>query len=288
MFNALLQERKVSAAAERLGLTPPALSNALARLRRATGDELFTRTAQGMLPTPHALAMAAMLGDALARAEAAFGPTPGFDPATSTRHLRIAMTDIGEIVFLPTLMRELPRLAPHLTVSTVRGAALRLPEALADGRVDLAIGWLPDLGDHFHQRHLFEQRYVCVMAAGHPLAEGVLDLERFAAARHTVVLAEGTGHEGVQRLLRAAGVVRPTVLQLPHFVAVPHIVAASDLVATVPHKLAERVAAPFGLVVRELPVALPAFGVDMFWHRRVQADAGHRWLREHLAGWFSA
>lgn len=276
----------MSAAAERLGLTPPALSNALARLRRATGDELFTRTPKGMLPTPRALAMAHTLGDALARAEASFGPAPGFDPATSTRHLRLAMTDIGEIVFLPTLMRELPRVAPHLTVSTVRGAALRLPEALADGRVDLAIGWLPDLGEHFHQRRLFEQRYVCLMARSHPLAQGTLDTERFGAARHAVVLAEGTGHERVERLLRAAGVWRPTVLQLPHFVAVPHIVASSDLVATVPHKLAEQVAAPLGLVVRELPVALPAFGVDMFWHRRVHPDPGHRWLREHLTRWF--
>ena len=287
VFDALMQERKVAAAAERLGLSPPAVSNALARLRRATGDELFTRTPHGMQPTPHAAASAATLADALARIEASLGPVPGFDPVASARHFRIAMTDIGEIVFLPTLMRELPQRAPRLTLATVRGTPLKLREALADGRVDLAIGWLPDLAAGFHKRHLFEQRYVCVMAASHPLAQGRLTAARFAAARHAVVRAEGTGHERVERLLGAAGAARPAVLQLPHFVAVPHIVAASDLVATVPHKLAERVAAPFGLVVRELPFNLPRFAVDVFWHRRVHQDAGNRWLREQLARWFA-
>lgn len=286
VFDALMRERKVAAAALRLGLSAPALSNALARLRRATGDELFTRTPQGMQPTPRAQAMASTLADALARIEASLGPAPVFDPIRSARHFRLAMTDIGETVFLPTLVRELPTLAPQLTLATVRGSTAELREAMADGRVDLAVGWLPDLSAGFHARRLFEQRYVCLMAAAHPLARGRLTPARLAAARHAVVLAEGTGHERVERLLKAAGVRRPTVLQLPHFAAVPHIVAASDLVATVPHKLAERVAGPFGLAVREWPLALPSFAVDVFWHRRVHQDAGNRWLREQLARWF--
>lgn len=287
VFDALMQERKVAAAAERLSLSAPAVSNALARLRRATGDELFTRTPGGMRPTPHAEAMAATLADALARIDTSLGQPPAFEPAASTRQFRIAMTDIGEIVFLPTLMRELPVIAPQLTLATVRGSTVNLREAMADGRIDLAVGWLPDLAAGFHKRRLFEQRYVCLMSARHPLARGRLTAARFAAARHAVVLAEGTGHERVQRLLRSAGVERPTVLQLPHFVAVPHIVAASDLLATVPHKLAERVAGPFGLVLHELPLALPSFAVDVFWHRRVHQDAGNRWLREQLARWFA-
>ncbi len=290
VFDALMQERKVAAAADRLGLSAPALSNALARLRRATGDELFTRTPQGMLPTPRAEAMAAALADALARIEGSLGAAPAFDPATSSRHFRLAMTDIGEIVFLPRLMRELPLHAPRLTLATMRGRADALRDAMAGGQVDLAVGWLPALAAGFHTRHLFDQRYVALMAAEHPLARGRLTLARFVGARHAVVRAEGTGHERVERLLGAAGVPRPTVLQLPHFVAVPHIVAASDLVATVPDKLAERFAAPFGLVVRELPAelaaTLPPFAVDLFWHKRVHQDAGNRWLREQLARWF--
>jgi len=287
VFDALMQERKVAAAAERLGLSAPALSNALGRLRRATGDELFTRTPAGMQPTPHAEAMAATLADALARIEASLGTAPDFDPASSRRRFRLAMTDIGEIVFLPTLMRELPALAPGVGVTTQRGSTVNLRDAMADGRIDLAVGWLPDLSAGFHKRRLFTQRYVCVMAASHPLARGRLTTARFAAARHAVVRAEGTGHERVERLLESAGVPRPTALQLPHFVAVPHIVAASDLVATVPHKLAERVAGPFGLVVRELPVALPSFAIDVFWHRRVHRDGGNRWLRERLVALFA-
>ncbi len=290
VFDALMQERKVVTAAHRLGLSAPAVSNALARLRRATGDELFTRTAQGMQPTPHALSIAQTLGGALAAIEQSLARPAGFDPATSSRRFRIAMTDIGEIVFLPALMRALQEQAPQVGLETVRNSPGEAPghtrDEMARGGIDLAVGWLPDLDAGFHQRRLFEQRYVCLMAAVHPLATGPLTLERFCGARHALVAAEGTGHERIDRLLRRHGVRRSTLLQLPHFVAVPWIVRDSDLVVTVPLKLAERVAAPLGLVMRELPLALPAFEVNLFWHQRVQADAGHRWLRELWAQQF--
>jgi DNA-binding transcriptional LysR family regulator len=286
VFDALWQERKVVAAAQRLQLSAPAVSNALARLRRATGDELFTRTPQGMLPTPHAQAIAPALTEALARIDASLARPARFMPASSARSFRIAMTDIGEIVFLPTLMRALQQQAPELSVSTVRNTAVQLAQAMAEGTVDLAVGWLPDLAAGFRQRRLFEQRYQCLMAAGHPLARGRLTSARFASARHALVVAEGTGHERVEKQLQRHGVKRLLPLQLPHFVAVPWIVADTDLLVIVPQTLAQKVAAPLGLVVRELPVELPGFEVNLFWHQRVQADPGHRWMRELWAQLF--
>ncbi|MBL8331513.1 MAG: LysR family transcriptional regulator [Rubrivivax sp.] len=287
VFDALMTERRVAGAAQRLGLTPPAVSNALARLRRATGDELFTRTPAGMQPTAHAAAVAQTVADSLAALEQALASPQAFDPLHSRRGFRLAMTDIGEIIFLPPLVGALRESAPGATLSTVRNTAIDLRAEMAQGSVDLAVGWLPRLGAGFHQRRLFTQAYVALMAAGHPLAQGRLTAARFVQARHAVVVSEGTGHEQVQHLLRRAGVAEPVALRLPHFVAVPWIVAGSDLVVTVPEKLAQQAAGPFGLVVRDLPVALPRFEVNVFWHRRAHRDAGNRWLREQLVRLFA-
>jgi DNA-binding transcriptional LysR family regulator len=288
VFDALMTDRQVAAAAQRIGLSAPATSNALARLRRATGDALFTRTPAGMQPTAYAQAVAPGIAQALATLEQSFAGPAAFDPATSRRAFRLAMSDIGEIWFLPTLMAALREAAPQVTLATVRPGTVELKAAMADGRVDLAIGWLPELGAGFHQRRLFTQRYVLLMAAGHPLARGRLTAERFRRARHAVVHAAGTGHERIAALLRRAGVAAPAVLALPHFVAVPYIVGESDLVVVVPEKLAERAAAPFGLAWREPPFDWPTFEVNVFWHQRAHQDAGNRWLRETLARRFAA
>lgn len=164
VFDALMREGKVVKAAARLGLSPPAVSNALARLR----------SAQGMLPTPHAQALALTLGPALQALQQALASPRSFEPTVTERRFRVAMTDIGEIVFLPRLMQVLQAEAPQVAIHTVRNAAAATRDEMARGGVDLAVGWLPDLDAGFHQRRLFEQRYVCLMAAGHPLAARAL------------------------------------------------------------------------------------------------------------------
>jgi DNA-binding transcriptional LysR family regulator len=287
VFHALWHERKVVAAAARLKLSAPALSNALARLRRATGDELFTRTPQGMQPTPYAEALAQTLVPALAGIEASLARSARFVPASSQRPFCIAMTDIGEIAFLPTLMHTLQQRVPGVTVRTVRNAPGSTQQQMARGDVDLAVGWLPALDAGFHQRRLFEQRYVCLMGSDHPLARGRLGLDRFVAARHALALAEGTGHERIEQLLRQQGIKRWVPLSLPDFVALPWILRESDLVAIVPYKLAQQVAEPLSLVQRKLPIALPGFEVNLFWHHRVHDDPAHRWMRALWAELFA-
>lgn len=279
VFDALWHERKVVAAAERLRLSPPAVSNALARLRRATGDELFTRTPQGMLPTPHAEAMAPALVAALATLGQSLARPRRFEPAESQRAWRLAMSDIGEIVFVPRLAAALRERSPAATLQVQRAGRGALREALTRGEVDLAVGWLPDLRAGFHRRRLFDQRYVLLMAGSHPLARGRLTPARLAAAPQVQVLAEGTGHERVDALLQQHGVARRTPLALPHFAALPWVLRDGAGVAVVPYKLALQVAAPLGLVVRELPLALPAFEVSLVWHHRTHADAAHAWMR---------
>lgn len=286
VFDALMIERRVSLAADRIGLTQPALSNALARLRSALGDELFTRSSSGMQPTPFAVDIAPIVREALQSLEQAIVRRTTFDCTTSTRRFRIAMTDIGEIYFLPKLMQYLQAHAPAVTLATVRNSEVDVSAELATGDVDLAFGWMPKLGPGFFQRRLFEQHHRCLMSANHPLAKGAMTLSRFLKAKHAVVSSAGTGHARVEAIMRQRGVKRIIALELPHFAAVPYIVRDTELIATVPEKLADGAMGPFGLVVRAPPIDELSFQVNMFWHRRVHEDGANKWLRDTVANLF--
>ena len=279
VFNQLLVQRGVSRVADTLGLSQPAVSNALARLRKLTGDTLFLRTTKGMEPTPFAQQLAEPIAYALGLIHSAVNQRTSFEPATAERAFRIGMSDIGEIYFLPTLMEAISRLAPQTTLSTVRSTSVNLRDDLESGRIDLAIGLLPQLKAGFFQRRLFRQRYVCMFRRGHALEKRRLSLADFAAAQHVVVVSEGTGHGKVDELLERGGVSRHVVLTVPHFVAVGHILQHSDMVATVPERLAQALVGPFGLAYAKHPAPLPEIAINMFWHAKYHKDPANEWLR---------
>lgn len=278
-FNHLLVERRVSAVAERLGVSQPAVSNSLAKLRRLFGDELFLRTPKGMEPTPFADQLAESVSYALAMIHSGVNQRVSFDPATARGALTIGMTDIGEIYFLPALLDRLRRDAPGLTLSTVRNAAVNLRDELETGKVDLAMGLLPQLKAGFFQRRLFTQRYVCLMRRGHHLDKKRISLAEYSAAEHLVVVSAGTGHGKVDELLSRSGVVRTIRLTVPHYVSVGHILQHSDLIATVPERLADRLLEPFGLVRVPQPAKLPDVAINVFWHAKYHRSPANRWLR---------
>ena len=263
VFNQLLVERRVSKVAENLGLTQPAVSNALARLRKLLGDELFLRTPAGMAPTPFADQLAESVSYALAMIHSGLNQRTEFDPASVSRAMTIGMTDIGEIYFLPTLIDRLRRDAPGVTLSTVRNAAVNLKDEMESGKVDIALGLLPQLKGGFFQRRLFRQRYVCLFRRGHRLDKKRITLAEFSAAEHLVVVSAGTGHGKVDALLERAGVARNVRLTVPHFVGVGHILQSSDLVATVPERLAQRLSGPFDLVSVPHPAKLPEVAINV-------------------------
>jgi DNA-binding transcriptional LysR family regulator len=278
-FQHLMVERRVSKAAENLGLTQPAVSNSLARLRRLFGDELFVRTPAGMVPTPFAEHLAGPIGQALGMIRDGLNQQANFDPSSVKRSLTIGMTDIGEIVFLPKLLERLRQEAPGVTLSTVRNQATNLREEMETGKVDLAIGPLPELKGGFFKRRLFLQRYVCLFRKGHKLDRKRISLADFTAAEHLVIVSAGTGHGKVDELLRKAGIERNVRLTVPHFVSVGHILRRLDLVATVTERLADSLAEPFDLTHRPHPVALPDVAIDVFWHAKVHRSPLHQWLR---------
>ncbi|UYG03350.1 LysR family transcriptional regulator [Halomonas sp. LR3S48] len=279
VFDLLYQEQNTQRVALRLGITQPAVSHALKRLRNLLGDELFERTSQGLMPTPLATRLHPAIAQALAQLQETLNRPDDFNPATSKRIFNIAMTDIGEIVFLPRLLERLAREAPGISLSTVRSQHEDLKREMEEGRTDLAIGLIPQLGAGFYQQGLFVQRYVCLMRASHPLTVGEFDLDAFVTAQHAVVVAQGTGHGIVEEHLARARVTRPVRLELPHFAAVPYIVSSTDLVVTVTDKLAEVTRERFQLAMREHPLPFPEIPINLFWHRRFHQDAGNRWLR---------
>jgi DNA-binding transcriptional LysR family regulator len=279
LFNQLMVDRSVSKAAENLGISQPAVSNTLAKLRRLLGDELFLRTRTGMVPTPLAEQIAEPIGYALSMIHSGLNQRPDFDPKSVRRALTIGMTDIGEIVFLPALVKRLRELAPGIHLSTVRNSATQLREDMESGKVDLAIGPLPQLKAGFFQRKLFRQRYVCLFRKGHLLDRKRLTVADFTAAEHLVIIAAGTGHGQVDELLRKAGIERNVVLSVPHFVGVGHILRQTDLVATVTETLAESLIVPFELTYRRHPVDLPQIPINVFWHAKVHRSPIHQWLR---------
>jgi DNA-binding transcriptional LysR family regulator len=287
VFNQLLMDRRVSTTADKLGLSQPAVSNALKRLRTLLKDELFVRTARGMEPTPYALNLIEPMGYALGTLQNALNQRDSFDPATSERTFTMGLTDIGEIYFMPTLMETLSRVAPRIKISTLRHNSGHLSEDMASGNVDIAVGLLPGLTTGFFQRRLFKQRYVCLFRQGHPTAHNPISLAQFKSLAHVGVTSANTGHSEVDEWLTRKGIARHIQLHVPHFVAVGHILQSSDLIATVPERFAQKCAEPFQLETSPLPFKLPDIAINLFWHAKYNREPANMWLRQLMVDLFT-
>jgi len=280
VFEAMFRHGSVTRAAAQIGLSQSAMSSALGRLRKQFGDPLFVKTRSGMLPTPRALELAPALTEALAMVRGAIGKREAFDPATSARSLRIYMTDVGETVLLPTLMTYLQERSPAMRLETAQLPAADLPLRMESGEVDLAVGYLPQLPEKIRRARLFEEHYVCMTRPDHPLGrKGPLTLKEFLGARHVLIASMGSGHQVLERTLAERGVHDNVALRVPHFVVVPLIIANTDLIVSVPSRVAGATARLMKSKVHPLPIPIPSFDVSVFWHERVENDGANRWLR---------
>ena len=287
VFQELFQERRVSSAAERLQLSQSAVSNALARLRRTFGDDLFVRTPLGMQPTPLAQQLSASIFSALSQVTNALNYHERFNPATSKRHFVIAMRDVGEVYMIPILVQTCARLAPHVQITTSQFDKAELKTEMEAGRIDLAVGAYYDMSTGFHRRRLFKQEHVSMFRDGHVLGRIKVTLRAFLSAQHLFVSAGGHPYEQVNQCLQRAGVRVRAAFTVPHFTAVPFIISATDLVVTVPQKFAERSAALLGLRFISPPVLLPSMQTNIFWHHRFNGDEGNQWLRRLIFDLFA-
>ena len=279
VFDAVLREGGVTPAAGRLGLTQPAVSNALSRLRRAFGDPLFVRTPSGMDATPFARELAEPVRQALGLLESALAHGPGFDPASSTRAFRFYMSDLGQIEFLPPLVERVQHAAPHVRLEAVAADLEHIADALGTGALDMAVGFLPALGPPIARRTLFRDPYVCLMRADHPSIGERLTRKHFAEASHVLVTYRGGGHRVIEEAMERAGVARRIALRVPHFTVVPMILERSDLILTLPGRVARVFEKRGKLKALAPPVPIPLAEVAVHWHERFEADPGNRWLR---------
>ena len=288
VFEAMFRHGSVTRAAAQIGLTQSAMSSALGRLRRQFGDPLFVNTRSGMLPTPRALELAPPLTEALAMVRGAMGGREAFDPRTSTRSLRIYMSDVGEMVLLPTLMRHLHGQAPAMQLETAQLPAAELAVRLETGDIDLAVGYLPQLPEKIRRARLFEEHYVCMTRPDHPIGRHApLTLKEFLSARHVLIASMGSGHQMLERTLAERGVHENVALRVPHFVVVPLIVAGTDLVVSLPSRVAGASARLAKVKVHPLPIPIPSFDVSLYWHERVENDAANQWLRNTMNALFA-
>jgi DNA-binding transcriptional LysR family regulator len=275
VFRAVHAARNVSRAAEQLGLSQPAVSHALARLRQALHDPLFVRAAGGVAPTPRADQFARQAESALRALDVAIRETDSFDPSQSMRRFAVHMSDIGADEFLPQLMSEVRRSAPGVHIEAQQLDPSAISAALDTARIDLAFGYLPGLTGT-ERLALLEERYVVVLRQGHPLAASLRD--RTALQQLDFILV--ASHIEPARALHQLGLESRIRLTLPHFMVAPSILAASDLAVVMPLRPARRFAALHPLQVVEPDLGLPPFTVSIHWTWRAHNDPGHRWLRE--------
>lgn len=283
VFDEMLKARNVSTVANNLGVTQPAISRSLKRLRVLMGDELFYRTPKGMEPTSYALHLAEPIGYALGSLRSAISQEYTFDPKTSRRNFTIRMSDIGEICILTRLLHVLDREAPNVSITIVRDNINTLKGELEAGRIDLAIGLLDGLEAGFFRRQIYKQGYVCVFRHDHPLASRQMSLQDFMDAEHAVVTATGTGHVHIDELIEKQGIHRKIKLRIPNYASLEHVLGSSNFVATVPESLVQPNIRPFSLAISKHPVALPLLSIDQFWHSRFHKDPGNSWLRNLIA-----
>lgn len=285
-FDALMAERHVGRAAEKLGIGQPAMSKRLATLRVLLRDDLFTRTRTGVRPTERAMELAEPVRAALATLEAALGGHRAFRPEKAERTFRISMTDHIATTLLPTLMERLGQIAPNVTLSVRFENRLAVADTLTDGDLDLAMTILPDAPPAIRKAELFEETFDCLVAADHPeirFDQGTeVPLDLYLKYPHILVTMAGDTLGFVDRLLAESGHKRHVALALPYNLVVPSIVANTDMIVTI----ATRVADQFdmgGLARLRAPVPWEPYTETMLWHRRNDLDPGLLWLRRLIS-----
>jgi len=280
-FDALAACRSVSKAAQMLNMTQPAMSNTLARLRQKFADELFLRTRNGVTPTPKALELIEPVRKALENLEAIMSPAPDFDPRTTRARLTLTTTGYVEFVLTPNVVRALEKAAPGIQLET------RIPnreianQRLERGEIDFRIGWDEHPSEKLRYANLFQDRFVCIARTNHPSIGSSITPDQYCRLEHarTVIRSHMSSVENIDRAVTALG-RRLRIAMISHdYIAVPHIVSRSNLIATVPERLADLMVRQLPIRKYECPVRVPGHAIRLYWHDRTHRSPLHRWFR---------
>ena len=280
VLDALLAEQHVTRAAERLHLSQPAVSHALARLRDLLGDPLLVRAGSGLVPTARALELVAPLAEALARVQSLLAPNT-FDPASARRSFRLAMSDYGAAIILPGLIRTLRTEAPGIDLQISHASREGMVEGLLNGDIDLAAGVLPELPGELCSMPLFEERYVCLLDRQSVPAGGALDLPTYLSRPHVLLEMRGSGTPEIERTLTALRERRRVAISLPHWSVAPQFISGTDLILTVASRALNGVDDK-SLIVVPPPFEIAPFTFVSAWHKRRGGDQALNWLNRRI------
>lgn len=288
LFEAVIEEGHVGRAADRLNISPSAVSHGLGRLRRMLNDPLFVRTPRGVVATARAMELAAPVADILARVRSVIATAEPFDPTRSSRRFTLGAPDGISAVFLSALLAGLAKSAPHIDISirqllpeqgeSAPARAWRSAFADLEARtMDIAVVPSDDIPPRFHSLTLYEEDFVIAMRAGHPFAQEPT-LDRYVGMRHLVVSLGGDPHGFVDTALEQRGLSRRMALTVPNFMFALAIAGESDMLVAVPRRFAALYAPRFGLTTVDAPLPLPRFRLSAVAPRAAMMDAGLSWM----------
>lgn len=279
VFNAIFSEKNISQAAAMLCVSQPAVSNALRRLREIYDDPLFVRTSNGMVPTPKAIELSVPLGNSLKSIDNTLIVKDLFQPSTSQRIFTLSLTDYGEFFFLPKIIRRLEKEAPGIEIACLPDFGSSLTLEMKSGSVDIVWDWLPVNDPDYFIEQIFEDKGCCLVRKDHPIIKGELNLKMFLEAEHVALLPTRSRNPRIERALEKKGLARKVVAEVSHLVVMPQIVATTNLIATMPSRLANFYGEKMGLQVLPNPIYQDTVPVYQMWHRHFEDDDGHKWLR---------
>ena len=278
VFDAIYTEANLTRAGQIVGITQPAVSNALARLRETFNDPLFVRTAQGMVPTPIAQNIIGPVRNALQLLRVSVQESRTFNPLQANKTFRISMTDLTEAVVLPPLFQRLRRLAPNVKIESMLAKRRETTKELAAGRLDFAMDAPLNTDPQVRHVKLLEDRYVCAMRRGHPLAKDKLSVEEYLSLSHIHISSRRSGLGMVDLALGKMGQQRKIALRSQHYMMATQVIQQTDMAVTVPERFARR----HDLYQVPLPVDIPPLETHIYWHESTDQDPANRWMREQM------
>ena len=284
-FDALMRERNVSRAAERIGLSQSAMSEALARLRDRFEDPLLVRGREGMQPTPRAIELAPQVHEVVEKMRALTVGPGSFDAVACSTRFRLVTSDYTQFLLMPRLIETLAGEAPGVSVDVLPVHIRRVEEALELGEVDMAVAYFVDPPQALRCLPLFQERFVGIAHAEHPIVgRGELSLSAYAQLRHVSVAPSGLTYfsHALDSRIEAMGLKRRIALTSPHFLLAAYVAANSDLVLALPSRAAHKLAAMLPLTLFELPLELPEIQLAMYWHERTHNSVAHQWFRARV------
>jgi DNA-binding transcriptional LysR family regulator len=280
VLHALLEECSVTAAGRRVGLSQPATSSALRRLREILNDPLLVRGTDGYRCTPHAESLRGPVNAAIAALSDAFRQPERFEPALASLTIRLAATDLATLATLPNVLPRLVREAPGIDLAIRSGDREEVFAWLREGAVDVALGVFPAIPGDCLAEPLFRDSFELLLRPGHPLLDGELTAERLAGFPAVLVSPGGHPRGIVDTALEKLGLRRRVAVTVPHFLMAPHLIRASDMTLTFPRRLVAVIAHPFGLITRPIPLPLPEFVAKAVWLKRNDGHQPLIWLRQ--------